>query len=470
MKRTLITVVVTVVVVLALIMGIGWTTSGKSKNAKGPTTKVRLDSPIKGDLAEIVSAPGRIEPKTSVSISARISARITELPFEEGDRVTKGDPNASPPIPGSVLVRLDATDLEATLLSVEAQMAARTAEIKVAQVNIARQKSDIRGIEATLSEAKRNLARQEKLREYGDVSQSAFDQAVCTFDEISARLTSATHTLESQKLNVEVAQHRLKSADAEITKARDRLSYTTITSPIDGIVTAINAEVGELVITGTMNNQGTVLMEVADLSEMLMIAEVDESDIGGLKPGQKAAISIRAYPDEVFEGVVDFIAMRGMAQRGLDSRDFQVKILLDDSDKQIYPGLSAEVEIETYRHQDVLKVPSQAVLGRRVDELPSDIRDDNPDVDTRKEFTPVVYRNVDGNAVVTPVTIGPSDLTHTVILSGLAEDDQVVTGPYKVLEKLKHDKKIEDEAKPKDEPEPETKPAEDADEAVGKDD
>jgi len=197
MKKTLITVIITVVVMLVLVVGIGFSVAAKSKKSKVSATKVRLENPIIGDLAEIVSAPGSIEPKTSVSISARISARITELPFEEGDRVTKGDPSASPPVPASELVRLDATDLEATLLSVEAQMAARAAEIKVAQANIARQRSDIKGNEARMSEAKRNLARQKKLRESGDVSQSDYDRAKCRYDELTAQLASAFHALKS---------------------------------------------------------------------------------------------------------------------------------------------------------------------------------------------------------------------------------------------------------------------------------
>jgi len=211
-----------------------------------------------------------------------------------------------------------------------------------------------------------------------------------------------------------------------------------------------------------MNNPGTIIMKIADLSEMLMVAEVDESDVGGLEPGQKAVTSIRAYPDREFEGVVDSIAMMGLAQRGFESRNFPVKILLEDSGKQIYSGLSAEVEIETQRHQNVLKVPSQAVLGRRVDELPGDIRDGNPDVDTKKEFATVIYRCIDGKAMVTPVVIGPSDLTHTMICSGLSEEDRVVTGPYKVLEKLEHDQKIEDERKTPATGPVQTQPADDA--------
>ncbi len=445
--KILITVIVSVVVTLALVGGVGWWFAARAQKAKGATTKVRIENPEKGDLVEIVAAPGRVEPRTKVSISARVPARVEELPYEEGDRVTKGDPNADPPIPPSVLVRLDSTDLEAALRSVQARRSARAAEIEVTKARIAAQEADITGTLVSLEDARRSLARQEKLRESGDVSQSDYDAAQCCVDELTAKYESAGHAKRSQEMQLSVLQHQLDAADAEVAQARDKLSYTTITSPIDGIVTRLNAEVGELVVTGTMNNPGTVIMEVADLGQMLAVAEVDESDVGGLKAGQRAAVRIRAYPDREFKGVVDSVALTVLERRGSESRDFLVKILLDASGEQVYSGLSAEVEIETRRHPSVLKIPSQAVLGRRMDELPGDIRDGNPNVDAKKTIATVVYRCIDGKATVTPVVMGPSDTTHTIIRSGLTEDDRVVTGPYKVLEKLKHDEKIEDDRK-----------------------
>ena len=113
--------------------------------------------------------------------------------------------------------------------------------------------------------------------------------------------------------------------------------------------------------------------------------------------------------------------------------------------KKLFSGLTAHVDIETIKHDNVLNVPSQAVLGRPVDDLPLKIRENNPDVDKEKTFTPVVYRYIDGKAVVTPVKIGPSNLTHTVILSGINEDDKIIVGPYKELESLSNDKKVRDE-------------------------
>ena len=108
-------------------------------------------------------------------------------------------------------------------------------------------------------------------------------------------------------------------------------------------------------------------------------------------------------------------------------------------------GLSADVDVQIAEHADVALVPSQAVLGRPVDDLPSDVRKDNPNVDETKTVATVVYRFIDDKAVVTPVTIGPSDVTHTAVVAGLDLGDQIIVGPYKVLENLKHEQAVGDE-------------------------
>ena len=233
--------------------------------------------------------------------------------------------------------------------------------------------------------------------------------------------------------------------EATTSQGSDKLARTTITSPIDGVVTRVYAEVGETVVADPINNPGAVIMEVADLSKMMVVAGVDEWDVGKVKAGQTAMVRIRAYPDEEFQGVVDFVALKGLGRPGA-AMTFRVKILLDCGGRPIYSGLTADVEIETRRHQDVLRIPSQAVLGRKVGDLPSDMRDGNPNVDKDKAVATVVYRCKQGKAVVTPVTVGPSDATHTAIRSGLSETDSVIVGPYKILEKLEHDQEVRGEA------------------------
>jgi HlyD family secretion protein len=215
----------------------------------------------------------------------------------------------------------------------------------------------------------------------------------------------------------------------------------------------IRTKVGELVIPGIMNNPGTLIMEVADLSAMLVVTQVDEVDVGKLEVGQKATVHVDAMPDHEFTGVVDSIALAHDVTYSM-TKYYRTEILLDDTrpphrdgggnrltlpshGRVLHSGLTAHVDIETRKHAGVLKLPSQAVLGREVDSLPLDIRKNSAEVDATKTYATVVYRYNDGRAVVTPVKIGQSDLTHTIILSGITEQDRIVVGPYKVLEKLK---------------------------------
>jgi len=436
-------IIIVVVVIFVVAAGGGMAVRSKLKG-QGKSTLVRLETPQIGELVEFVSAPGEIEPKTKVEISAKVSARIIKLPYEEGDIVTCGDENANPPVPASVLLRLDSKDLESRLRSAEASRDAQVAHVEVEKARIKSQRANLEGLGASLEQAQRDLDRQRGLLESKDIAQATFDQAQATYDELKAQHEASVHTLQSAELNLVVLQHNLEVADAAIEQARETLSYTTITSPIDGTIIRINAEVGELVMTGTMNNPGTVILEVGDLSQMLLVAEVDEADVGKLAVGQKATVKVQAFPDEEFKGVVDLIAlMHRMSTTG--TKYFRTEILLEGDVSKLYSGLTAHVDIETIKHENVLNVPSQAVLAVNVDSLPLDIRDNSAEVDKDKMYATVVYRYIDGKAVVTPVTIAESNLTHTIIKSGIKTEDKIVVGPYKVLESIKHDQIIQDE-------------------------
>jgi len=405
---------------------------------------VRIEQAQRGELIEFVSAPGEIEPKTKVEISAKVMARIVALPYEEGDVVTCGKPDSNPPVPASVLVSLDAKDLESQLLSAQAGRSAQEAQIEVDKSRVAGQQAGLVGLEASLKQAERDMERQKGLLKSQDISQATFDQTQLKVDDLKAQYDAAKHTLEAAKLNLVVLKHNLEAADARITQAQEALSYTTITSPIDGVVTRLNAEVGELVITGTMNNPGTVIMEVADLSQMLVVAQVDESDVGKMKVGQKATVHVDAFVDHKFTGLVDSIAL-AHSMTWSNTKYYRTEILLENTEEKLYSGLTAHVDIETRKHNDILKVPTQAVLGLEVDKLPLEIRENSSEVDTAKTYATVVYRYVDGKALVTPIKIGQSDLTHTIIKEGITAEDKIVVGPYTVLEKLVHNQKIKDE-------------------------
>lgn len=444
--------------IIVIISGSGLFFGAKWMN-RGPNTdvaNVRVEPATRGDLVETVAAPGEVQPRTMVSISARVVARIVKLPFKEGDTVTKGNPKANPPIPPSVLIELDATDLEAALKSAQARRSAQAAQMRVADRQIEASKARIVAAQATLAEAERDCRRQNELLTSKDVGQAAVDTSQSKVEEQRAQLSAQVATLHGDEANLQVMGHNLEAADADIARAKDSLSYTIITSPIDGTVTRLNAEVGELVVTGTMNNAGTIIMEVADLSQMLLKARVDETTIAGVLVGQKARVRMEAYRDKIFEGKVVSVALanfdasmaRGASNRMNSSSDgsrfYKTEILINTEGKRIFSGLNADAEIETTRHTNLIKAPSQAVLGRQLDDLPADLRD-RPEVDKTKSIVPVVYRYKDGKAVATPVIIGASDLTHTIIKSGLAEGDLIITGPYKVLESLKHDQKVKDE-------------------------
>lgn len=446
MKKSRIIVIV-IVVMLVVASGAGVLVKVKFMGGAKPTT-VRVENPQRGELIEFVSAPGEIEPKTKVEISAKVSARIIALPYEEGDTVTCGDPNANPPIPASVLVQLDSKDLETRLTSAEAGRAAQVAQIEVEKARIASQRANLTGLEASLKQSQRDLERQKGLLTTKDIAQATFDQSQAKYDELKSQYEAAKHTLQSAELNLVVLQHNLEVADAGIAQAREALSNTTITSPINGVVTRLDAEVGEMVIMGTMNNPGTVIMEVADLATMLLVAQVDEADVGKLAVGQRATVHVQAFPDEEFKGVVDSIALTHRMSTTA-TKYFRTEILLEGDVRKLYSGLTAHVDIETVKHDNVLNVPSQAVLGRTVDDLPLEIRDKSPNVDKNKTFATVVYCYKDGKAKITPVKTAQSNLTHTIIESGLTEQDKIVVGPYKVLESIKHDQLIQDEREAK---------------------
>ncbi len=446
--------VVIVVVVLVVIGGLlfGASRFMRRKKAQNATT-VRVQAVERGTLTEFVSAPGEIEPRVNVEMSAKVSARIVELPYEEGDRVTAGDPNANPPVPASVLVRLDSKDLESQLRSSQAAYAAQTAQIEVEKARIAGQKATLTGLEASFAQAEVDLERQATLLKTKDIAQTDYDQTKLRLDDLTAQLSSAKFSLQAAELNLEVLNHNLEAADARVEQAKEALSYTTITSPIDGVVTRINAEVGEVVIFGTMNNPGTVIMEVGDLAQMLVVAQVDEADVGKLGLQQKAVVHVDAYPDTEFTGKVHSIALAHTLSY-TRTKYYETEILLDPNEIRLHTGLTANVDIETRTHENVLMVPTQAVLGREIDSLPLEIRDKNPLVDTAKTFVTIVYLYKGGKALATPVKIGQSDLTHTIILEGLNEGDKVVIGPYKVLDTIHHNQTIKDEREnlPKKEP------------------
>lgn len=361
----------------------------------------------RGDLARTVSAPGSIEPRTLVKISSQVSAKVLALPFREGEMVKAGD----------VVVRLDPQDLVASM--------------DAAKAGLKGQEASLGGAEASLINARLQYERMEALHETGDATKADLDSARAGFLQA-----------ESNKL---VIEQSIEQARAQIERAQKDLDNTVISSPIDGILTALNVEVGETVIVGTINNPGSVVLEIADLSRMLLKAAVDEANIAPVEIGQDARVFINAYTDREYEGTVARIGLkRNVGADGTGTFEVEINLKLDEGET-LYSGLSASTDITVEHFYDEIIVPSQAVVDRRVEELPKEIKEGNELVDIEKTFTRVVYRVVDGKTVVTPVRVGASDLTTTVITDGLSDGDTLVVGPYRVLVTLGHDQAVRDE-------------------------
>lgn len=370
--------------------------------------EVRFALIERGDLVRTVSAPGIIEPETNVKISAQVSARIEALPFRPGDEVRKGD----------VVCRLDAVDLKARLDASKARLQATRAQMGGAEANLS----------STLSE----FGRARELFDAGDTPKSDLERAEATYFQAKSAF---------ERLQAEII-----GAEAEVVSAQKDLENAIITSPIDGIMTTLNSEVGELVVVGTLNTPGSVIMEIANLSKMLLKAQVDEANIKPVKPGQRARIYTTFDAEGELWGRVQRINLKREVNPADGTGYFEVEILVEVPEgERLLSGLTANTEIEVETFADVLKVPSQSVLDRRIDELPRTITDGNPNIDATKTFARVLFVEREGKAIAQPVQVGPSDLTHTVILAGAEAGTRVVAGPYRELTTLTHDAPIVDE-------------------------
>lgn len=404
----------TLVVIAACVGGAGFwlVKSGQldsirqSFDPSSKATFVRLETAKRGDLVRVVSAPGVIEPRQKVDISAQVSARIIAMPYREGRRVKQGE----------VIVRLDADDLKASLESAKASL--RSEEARLA------------GAKASMENMTQELGRKRELWASKDISKAELDTAEAEYSRAESAYNQVVHSIAIAKANID--------------RATKNLSYTVIAAPFDGVVTSAQAEVGELVVVGTLNNAGSVIMQVADLNSMIVKAKVDETNIAPVAIGQRAKVYINAFPNRTFGGVVETIQpLRVIDKDGTAYFQAEVKLEVPE-DVAVYSGMTANADIEVETFRDVIKVPSQAVVERMVEELPSGALTDSTLVDRNKKWTRVVYVYENDKSVVQPVIVGPSDLTDTVILKGLEDGRKVIAGPFKVLVSLKGDQKLTD--------------------------
>ncbi len=387
------------------------------KRSSSSEIKVEAEKLKRTDIVSIVTANGKIKPRTEVKISANISAQIIELPVEEGNKIKRGQ----------LLVRLDPGRYQAAVDQAKAQL-------KLEKAN--------------LEQAEQNFNRIKPLFEKNLASQEQFDQIQTQLSVVRARHEAAQHSTE---------------------QAEDDLSKTKISSPIDGIVSELKAEEGETVIPGTMNNPGTVIMTVADLSGIEVEVDVDETDIALVKVDHNAEISVDAFKDTTFKGRVIEVGSAALASgAGLGQEqvtNFRVKILLLDKVAGIKPGMTATADIVTAERKNVLAVPIQAVVLRDSSALvkakdkdkkdsgafastPASAPSGNANPKKKKELEGVfVIRN--GKAVFVPVAVGIADQQNIEVLSGLQEGDMIITGSYKTLRTLENEAKVKTDEKGK---------------------
>lgn len=401
-----------------------------AKSAAGKVEPVQLARVRRQDVTSRVRAPGEIEPKLQVKVSADIPGKIRRLAVKEGDHVQQGQ----------LMLQLDDTQYASAANQAQAALAAARAQLVQAQTAL------------RINEA--NFQRQKSLYDQKLLSSADWDQASNAHEQ--ARVAAAT------------AQEDVTRAEAALVGARDNQSKCQFRAPFDGVVSALNVEQGEIVITGTMNNPGTEILTVSDLSRMLVRAEVDETDIVDMRVGQKAKISVDALPDTTFPGTVEEIgntAKLSTLSSVAGQKNFEVKVVFDSRVPQVRPGMKADVDIEVGTHPHTLAVPIQAVVVRTQRDLDRaanrpGARAAHPrrttamltaEEDTAgrrdKEITGVfVVRS--GVASFVPVRAGLSDETMQEVTGDLREGDQVVSGPYKALRELKPGGKVKREQSP----------------------
>jgi HlyD family secretion protein len=418
MKKKWIWIAVGSLLVIAVVVAnVARSSGGKVESVQ--LAKVRVE-----DVTSRVKSPGKIEPKTMVKVSADLPGKVIHLAVEEGDKVHKGQ----------LLLQLDDTQYRATWNQTRATLASARARL-----------SDAR---ASLKVAEDNYVRQRALFEQKLLSQAEWDRATASVE--SARSAAAT------------AQEEVARAEAAMAGSVDNLNKCRFVAPFDGVVSALDVEQGEIVVTGTMNNPGTQIMVVSDLTRMLVRADVDEADIVDIGLGQKAKITVDALPDTSFPGTVTEIgntAKRSLTGGSEGQTNFEVQVVFDQTVPEVRPGMTADVEIDTGTHPKTRAVPIQAVVVRTDRDLEraarkagqrrarrSDANAAEEDTVGRKdkEITGIFVVKNDVASFV-PVKPGIASETMIEVSGDIKEGDVVVSGPYKALRELKPGTKVKRE-------------------------
>jgi HlyD family secretion protein len=390
-----------VVIVIALLAFLNF------KFKKEKLIAVEVEEVARRKVEKIVSASGRIKPKRRVNVSASAIGKVTKIAVKEGDRVEKGD----------FLLEIDPTEYRTMVDKLESGIRAAQASLAVEQ--------------ASLKKAEYDYQRAEELYAKGFLSEN--------------ELKDAAINLKIQRSKVKSAKENLFQQQSALDKARHDLKQVRITAEMSGVVTALNVEEGENAIMGTLNNPGTVLLTIADLSAMEAEVEVDETDVIYVKKGQKAKVELDAYPDTSFSGVVTEVGNSAIPSRGgLEEKsvDFKVVISILDSIPGIRPGLSASTEIKVASIDSALAIPIQCLTVRKKSELEGASSSSKKKEGTADKEIEGVFVIEDGTARFRPVTVGLAGKDYFEVEKGLKAGEKVVSGPFKVLKTLADGDKV----------------------------
>jgi HlyD family secretion protein len=362
---------------------------------------VQTDKVLKQKIVQQVSASGKVHPVEKVDISAYVSAEVTKLYVEEGQQVEKGQ----------MLVELDSTRYRANRDQARAARLSAQAQQRVT--------------EAQLLQSERILARTKELRKKDLVGEQELETAETAY--------------KINKASLEAAKDGVRQAQAALRLAKDDLAKTTLNAPINGTISRLEKEVGEVVLGSQLTRD--IIMTVADLSTMEVVVEVDENDVVDISLGDSAEIEVDAIPKEKFIGKVSKIGTSALI-KGLGtveaSTNFEVTILVEDDVARLRPGMSATADIIVEEHEDTLSLPIQCVTMRDLEREKKKAEGGEVSLfrkaaaDALKE---VVFVYADGEVHVTEVKSGISSDTELEIVEGIEEGTVVVCGPYKTLHK-----------------------------------
>jgi len=391
-NRRIMYVVIGVVVVLAAVGGLIAAARGGTKI--DPTKLAKVE---RGDLAKSVVATGKVEPITKVEIKSKASGIVKKLYVDAGDRVKRGQ----------ILAELDKEEIEAHVAQAKAQAEAAEASLRGTEADMERAKVDAEGVDVPT--LKRAYERAQGMAKEGVVSASALDDAQRNYELALNKQNFAKAQLLVLRAKIGQAQAQVAQDRANLKQLEEQYSYTTVTSPIDGIILSRDVEVGDagssILVLGS---SATLIMTLGDTSEVYVKGKVDESDIGKVYLGQPARIKVESFKDKSFNGKVTKISPMGVEKDNVTT--FEVRVSINNPGGELKAAMTANAEIILEEHKNVLQIPEGAILY---------------DKDKKASVEVPDPKGKEGKNKVA-VNIGISNGAKTEVLGGLKEGDQVV--------------------------------------------